>query len=73
MDLATYLRLTKASKMPVLIPTQKAVQPREVGVLQQVGAAGLTIGAVVTGLEESSLRAATRSFAEHIEDLPPNQ
>ena len=72
-DLANYLRLAQASKMPVLIPTQKAVQPHEVGALQKSGAAGLTIGAVVTGLEEASLRAATRGFAEHIEDLPPNQ
>ena len=72
-DLANYLRLTQASKMPVLIPTQKAVQPHEVGVLQQMGAAGLTIGAVVTGLEEASLRAATSQFARYIEELPPNQ
>ncbi|MFN8613406.1 MAG: hypothetical protein U0931_38060 [Vulcanimicrobiota bacterium] len=72
-DLATYLRLTQASNMPVLIPTQKAVKPHEVGALQKVGAAGLTIGAVVTGLDEDSLRLATRGFAQHIEDLPPNQ
>ena len=71
-DLATYLRLTQSSNMPVLIPTQKAVQPHEVGFLQRVGAAGLTIGAVVTGLEEASLRAATSQFAEAIAALPLN-
>jgi hypothetical protein len=70
-DLANYLRLAQASQMPVLIPTQKAVQPHEVGALQKVGAAGLTIGAVVTGLDESSLRSATSRFAEAIAALPP--
>lgn len=71
-DLASYLRLSQSSKMPVLIPTQKAVEPSEVGFLQRAGAAGLTIGAVVTGLEESSLREATSRFAESIAKLPPN-
>lgn len=68
-DLATYLRLCQASQMPVLIPTQKAVKPEEIGFLRKVGAAGLTIGAVITGLEESSLREATRACAEAIERL----
>jgi hypothetical protein len=68
-DLATYLRLTQASQMPVLIPTQKAIRPEEVGALRRVGAAGLTIGAVVTGLEEASLRVATRECAQAIERL----
>ena len=70
-DLATYLRLTQCHQMPVLIPTQKAIEPHEVGALQKAGAAGLTIGAVVTGLEESSLRSATARFAEAIAQLPP--
>lgn len=65
-DLANYVRLTSAHSMPVLIPTQKAVQPHEVGLLKQAGAAGLTIGAVVTGLEEASLRQATSQFAQAI-------
>ena len=69
-DLANYLRLAQASNMPVLIPTQKAVQPHEVGTLQRMGAAGLTIGAVVTGLDQASLRAATSQFAECIAQLP---
>ena len=71
-DLANYLRLAKSSNMPVLIPTQKAVQPHEVGYLQRVGAAGLTIGAVVTGLDEASLRTATSQFAAAIAELPNN-
>lgn len=68
-DLATYWRLAQSSNMPVLIPTQKAVEPDQVGFLQRAGAAGLTIGAIVTGLEESSLRQATSRFAEAIAAL----
>lgn len=69
-DLATYHRLCRASApMPVLIPTQKAIHPTEVALLRRAGAAGLTIGAVVTGLEESSLREATAGFAQAIASL----
>lgn len=68
-DLANYLRLASCHQMPVLIPTQKAVEPDQVRFLKQSGAAGLTIGAIVTGLEEASLARATAGFAEAIARL----
>ena len=55
--------------MPILIPTQKAIRPHQVGHLQGVGAAGITIGAVVTGLESEALAAATRAFRQAIDAL----
>ncbi len=68
-DLCTYARLAESSKMPILIPTQKAIQPREVGYLRQAGAAGITIGAVVTGLELPRLADTTAAFRQAIDDL----
>lgn len=69
-DVARYRRLAQASPMPILIPTQKNIKPSQVGSLQRAGAAGLTIGAVVTGLEASSLSEATAAFREAIDALP---
>ncbi len=68
-DLARYHRLAQCSPMPILIPTQKAIKPGQVGSLKAAGAAGITIGAVVTGLEASSLHDATASFRQAIDSL----
>lgn len=68
-DLSVYSQLCQASKMPVLIPTQKAVRPDEVAYLRKAGAAGLTIGAIVTGLTQASLQASVSRFAESIQKL----
>ena len=55
--------------MPILIPTQKDIRPNQVGSLKKAGAAGITIGAVVTGLEVQSLSEATAAFSEAISNL----
>lgn len=69
-DLTRYKALARACGVPIMIPTQKAVQPSEVGWLRRAGAAGITIGAIVTGLEEAGLREATRRFRAAIDELP---
>lgn len=68
-DLSNYSQLCKASSLPVLIPTQKAIRPDEVSFLRKSGAAGITIGAIVTGIELDTLRAATERFAESIASM----
>jgi len=70
-DVARYRRLAQCSPMPILIPTQKAITPQQVSSLRKAGAAGLTIGAVVTGLEKNSLFDATAAFSEAISNLGP--
>ncbi len=69
-DLARYAALVRAAGVPVVVPTQKAVQPEEVGYLHRVGARGLAIGAVVTGHEVEGLRRAVASFRQAIDALP---
>lgn len=66
-DVARYRRLAQCSSMPILIPTQKAVRPDQVGILREAGAGGITIGAVVTGLEASSLHDSTAAFRAAID------
>ena len=68
-DLARYTRLARVSPMPILIPTQRAIKPSQISSLVQAGAAGITIGAVVTGLEAASLAQKTAEFRTAIDAL----
>lgn len=68
-DVARYRRLAQCSSMPILIPTQRAIRPDQVSYLQRAGAAGITIGAVVTGLEKASLADSTAAFRQAIAQL----
>lgn len=68
-DLARYDRLADCSPMPILIPTQKAIRPEQVGYLSRIGAAGITIGAVVTGLTAAELGRVTSEFRNAIDQL----
>ena len=68
-DLSRYARLARKSVMPILIPTQRAIRPSQVPHLRQAGAAGITIGAVVTGLEAATLARTTKAFRQAIDAL----
>ncbi len=62
-DLAKYAALVKALKVPVIVPSQKKIEPQDVTALRQCGARGLLIGAIVTGREADTIEAATRAFS----------
>lgn len=68
-DLTAYARLAKVCPIPILVPTQKAVRPQDVEFLAQVGTAGITIGAVVTGNAPDSLREATAEFRTAVNEV----
>lgn len=63
-DLTAYRRIRRATGLPIIVPTERAIEPEDVAVL--VGEAGINavmIGAVVTGREAAGLRAAAERFA----------
>lgn len=62
-DLFTYQRLRRATSLPIIVPTQRAIQPEDVPALLATGINALMIGAIVTGREAESLRAATKRYA----------
>ena len=62
-DLARFVALCGALEVPVIVPSQKKVEPQDVIALRKSGARGLLIGAIVTGREAETIEAATRSFA----------
>ncbi|HIE50426.1 MAG TPA: hypothetical protein EYP85_01590 [Armatimonadetes bacterium] len=63
-DVCLYGLLTRTVSVPVVVPTQRYVSPREVGILAGVGVHALMIGAIVTGTDAHSLERTTRAFRQ---------
>ncbi len=62
-DLMKYRALSQRISAPMIVPSQKKIEPRDVPALRKTGAKGLLIGAIVTGRDAASLESATRAFA----------
>ena len=62
-DVARYAQLVQLLSVPVIVPSQKKIEPGDVAALRASGARGLLIGAIVTGREAETIEAAARSFA----------
>ena len=68
-DLCYYQHLVESAGVPVIVPTQKRVTPKEVEYLKRAGVKGLAIGAVVTDLGDKFLGERVRAFREAIDAL----
>lgn len=68
-DLITYSFIAEKFKGSVIVPTQKAIKPEEVGILYQTGVRGLMIGKIVAGDTPAKFEAATKKFAGAIAKL----
>ncbi len=66
LDLARYANLVDWLDVPVIVPSQKKIEPSDVPALQKTGVNGLLIGAIVTGREAGSIEAAARAFLGRI-------
>ncbi|MBE5792017.1 MAG: hypothetical protein E7322_07695 [Clostridiales bacterium] len=68
-ELLEYAAITENSKLPVVIPTQRAILPCEVSQLSQIGVSGIMIGAVVTGKEMETIKKSVSEFRNAIDKL----
>lgn len=68
-ELLQYASICRESKIPVVVPTQRAVRPAEVKQLADCGISGIMVGAVVTGAEAESLRRSVGEFRSAIDRL----
>jgi hypothetical protein len=67
-DLTSYRRVREATRLPIIVPTQRAITPGEVPLLvHDIGINALMIGAIVAGRTPDSLRAATQQFAAAVQ------
>ncbi|PQV64640.1 hypothetical protein B1R32_104134 [Abditibacterium utsteinense] len=63
LDLMKYRALSQKIKAPIIVPSQKKIEPHDLPALRETGAKGLLIGAIVTGRDAASLETATRAFS----------
>lgn len=68
-DLLRYRSIAQSLAVPVVVPTQRAVRPDEVGALYRAGVKGLMIGAIVTGKTRDSIARAVASFRRAIDEV----
>lgn len=69
LDLMKYRSITDAVKVPVIVPTQRAIRPEETEMLVRCGVKAVMIGAVVTGKSEKTISEAVRAFRKAIDRL----
>ncbi len=70
-DLAAYASIVKASRVPVLVPTQKFIKPEDIPALADVGVSALMIGVIVTGPTPRGIEKVTAEFRQAIKSLRP--
>jgi len=62
-DLAAYRALRDTVELPIIVPTQRAIQPEEARLLtEECGIDALMIGAIVTGKTPTSIADAVQKF-----------
>lgn len=66
MDLVNYKKIVDTIKKPVLIPTQKRIEPFEVKFLKEISAGGIMIGAVVFGKKAEDMKKVVSLFKKAI-------
>ncbi|HHW56886.1 MAG TPA: hypothetical protein GXX15_04275 [Clostridia bacterium] len=68
-DLMRYGRIIENVDKPVVVPTQRIIEPDEVKFLYELGVKAIMIGAIVTGNSIEGVEKTTRLFREAINKL----
>lgn len=70
-DLVALRLVAKASRKPVIVPSQRLLVPGDIPALIECGVKGVMIGVVVTGYSAEGIRDATMQFRKAIDDALP--
>lgn len=65
-DILKYNILCRESELPVVVPTQRKIDPSELKLLHSVGVNAIMIGAIVTGKELETIKKTVCDFKEAI-------
>lgn len=68
-DVMGYRMLCQATRLPVVVPTQREITPEDVPYLRDAGVKAIMIGAIVTGRETESIAHAVDRFRRAIDKL----
>ena len=66
-DLIAYKRLCQATQLPVVVPTQRKIDPEDLPSLAEAGIRGIMIGAVVTSTEQDDIVRSIQAFRNEID------
>ena len=68
-DVMRYRRICSATRLPVVVPTQRRILPEDLPFLLDTGVKGIMIGAIVTGRETEGILRAIELFRTAIDKL----
>ncbi|MEH7224653.1 hypothetical protein V7112_12665 [Bacillus sp. JJ1566] len=68
-DVLAYSNLVQSVDVPVLVPSQRKLEPHDLPVLHQAGVKAVMLGAIVTGHTEDSIKKAISTFRAGIDKL----
>jgi len=68
-ELIHYRHLSQISSLPIVVPTQRAVEPQDVVLLRDNGVKGIMLGSVVTGKEADSIAKTISRFRSAIDAM----
>jgi len=71
-EILTYAAICSNTSLPVVVPTQRYIKPNDVAVLSRCKAAGIMIGAVVTGKTADTIAKALGAFRNEIDKISDN-
>ncbi|WP_066500964.1 hypothetical protein [Abyssisolibacter fermentans] len=68
-EILKYQSVRNATKKPIVIPTQRAIEPKQVAILDSMNINAIMIGAVVTGKESETIYEKTKEFRKAIDEI----
>lgn len=72
-DAALYAHIVSLTNLPVVVPTQHAIEPEDVCVLRKIGVSAVMIGAIVTGRDEKGIYNTVKKFRNAIDRMKENE
>jgi hypothetical protein len=61
-DISNYTLITRRSSKPVIVPSQKFIEPNDLAVLKRIGIGGIVTNSIVTGTTQLSYREILAEF-----------
>ncbi|MEN3015575.1 MAG: hypothetical protein ABDH21_05945 [bacterium] len=68
-DIINLERIVKNTTIPIFVPTQKKITPKDVRILYDIGAKGIVLGQISTSLEIDTARKIISEFVDQVQKL----
>lgn len=69
LDITTYALITRRASKPVIVPTQKYIEPNDLRILKKIGIEGLVINYTITGTEPLNYTEILHEYKKVAEEL----